>query len=1383
MVRRSKPKMFRHNGRQPLDAQVLRYIVMNESGRCAPEKLLYTFQEFRNEAQVLEWIENLGTAVKRQLVEFKANEVRACLNGIQVCKTYGFHDRCNGECTKIHICCYHLKGFCTKKGNCQQSHDLKNEHNNRILFDNHLGGLDYRVVFKALRYMFRWNKVKPGSNDPDDALSVVSEVESVATLDGMVSDIEDLDEVEIFRRILNDYGGRCDLSTFIIENQDLGTETELTQFFEDIEENDDDWDWFKVEAGSISLHLVEMRVCPKYKRKTSCQNQSCNMLHLCTFGVLGSCGYGAKCKFYHRLKSGPNERIIKALEDDGFTEEDLIQYLKLKLQQKSGVNVDDDDSDAVSIMSDMSSTSGSCWKTDRSEIVHYILKLHNGCCSYSDLTVNEKFGFKNTKEVINFIKGKNGKERFTIVTREGRELVRVTLPGAEICPNYKTKAQCQKNTCEKFHLCSYAVKGKCAYKRCKYHHDLLSEHNRNAMRHLGLSDIKDADILLYLKLQLEGNGRKQGAVASNLVEDAQSQCEKPALATLGDKIEQIDKKHIPSLMDFPLPVDVNLKRRKEVLNALLQFPDGCCSLAQLQTRVRDEFSTTTDLLTWLTSPMGKKICAVQQALTPHDTLVMLYVQVFQICFDYYSSEGCRDPRCTFFHICRNFVAGVCKDVHCSYSHDTRNDHNERVLRKSGLSFSSSNDIISAIKYSSPSVCIEHNASGGCKKTATCRRFHICANYLQFRCQYPTCKKSHDLKDTHNTRLIKTLGISDKLVFKTLQIASPSHEVQCQASEIHMAKSKVIPDISQPTMILCLLRDVPTEEVMVEQLKTFECLRQFTSMDILYWLTSSKGQEVCRVLPAKSPDKHLVKLSVKSLQMCFGYYGKQGCQKENCGFLHLCREHVAGCCERRNCKYSHDVGDTHNMEVLQKTRLGLEYYLGDEVLELITRSTPQVCPEHNSPNRCRNPVCMKFHLCADKVRHRCSVDTCPKGHTLQTPHNRSLLQIYDTPENVMYMMLIVRISKGDNAQDRRRPREKEKKTIAKQERNPSTKTLCSGPFLENFLKKYDGCCSLLQFTEMCPPDLTLPNVIDIFEDPTVQKYYSITLLGGNTMALAKVKDLDLCFQYFGNQGCSRNKCSYLHLCREYLAGNCIKNARCRFSHNIEDRQNAKVLNDVNVPKGIPLNLLLKLIQNSIPCVCQDHNTSRGCTNEHCFKFHVCSNYLKRSCTRSATECTYGHSLDDARNLKLADLYNCAKDNIKAKVAAADMPKSSILPYHELSQRNAITNDKQSKPSEGNTITSDKQSKPSEKKQLCTQPKLLLSDIEKAPAIPICHDFVAKFCKNSHCGMHHYEIPYLWCISKHGDAWKPFNLTASENIEEQYSNPDINVINVSIHFSYD
>ena len=371
--------------------------------------------------------------------------------------------------------------------------------------------------------------------------------------------------------------------------------------------------------------------------------------------------------------------------------------------------------------------------------------------------------------MINYIKSRNGQERFNIVTKEGRELVRVTLPGAEICPNYKTKTSCRKDLCEKFHLCSYAVKGRCMHKRCKYHHDLLSKHNRDVMQRLGISDVKDADILLYLKLQLEENECKQDAAASSLAVDAQSHC------------EHKDRKPIPSLMDLTLPVDVNLKRQKEVLEALLQFPDGCSSLAQLHTRVRDEFSTTTDLLTWLTTSVGKKLCALQQSVTPDDTLVMLYVQVFQVCFNYYSSERCHDARCTFFHICRNFVAGDCRDVRCPYSHDARSDHNERVLRKAELSFASSSDIINAIRYSTPSVCVDYNESGGCKKTASCRKFHICANYLQFQCQHSSCRKSHDLKDTHNVRLIKTLGLSDKLVFKTLQIACPVQRSQISST--------------------------------------------------------------------------------------------------------------------------------------------------------------------------------------------------------------------------------------------------------------------------------------------------------------------------------------------------------------------------------------------------------------------------------------------------------------------------------------------------------------------------------------------------------------------------------------------------------------------------
>ena len=128
--------------------------------------------------------------------------------------------------------------------------------------------------------------------------------------------------------------------------------------------------------------------------------------------------------------------------------------------------------------------------------------------------------------------------------------------------------------------------------------------------------------------------------------------------------------------------------------------------------------------------------------------------------------------------------------------------------------------------------------------------------------------------------------------------------------------------------------------------------------------------------------------------------------------------------------------------------------------------------------------MKFHICADKVRHRCSDDTCSKGHTLQTPHNRSLLQIYDTPENAMYMMLIVKINKGNIAEDRRRSRWKENTKTHEQEGNLVIGTICSGPFLEEFLKKHNGYCNLLEFMEIRKPPLLFPR--GIFQHPSMEK---------------------------------------------------------------------------------------------------------------------------------------------------------------------------------------------------------------------------------------------------------------------------------------------------------
>ena len=1386
MAHRTRSTHPNKSKNEPLDGKVFRYLITTENGKCSLSKLLQTFIHFKTEDGIIDWVENLQN---RKLLEVQITWdetlIKVDLNGAQVCKKYGYGGNCTNKCNKIHVCLYHLKGFCYKKEKCVKSHNIQDEHNTKVLKNHDLSDLDYRGVFKALRYIFRWNKSKAAAADSTDdvqsqvselesllddmdAQSVVSEGESLTLFDDM--DEDDVDEVELFRRILTKYGGQCEVTRLIDENPDLGTEDELNDLFDDIGDNEsDESEWFQIDGEFVSLHLSGMEICCRYTRRPPCKDENCPKLHLCKFGVLGSCRHGAKCKFYHRLKSGPNVSKVQALEEDGLAEDDILQYLKIQLQKNNEGS--DDDRSTSSEISTVGTTSP---RVVRSELVHYILRVHNGKCKYGDIIgMKEKFGFKNKQQIRNYIKDGDGKECFNIYQGLGGDLVCVALGKIEICSAYKKKTSCQKD-CGKLHLCAFGVKGKCAFKRCKFYHDLDNTHNRDVIQELILDDLEADDILFYLKLQFQDDEDEDAATGGSGGHQEVKRKDDVDCGTGKAKIaEQTNIKPQATLPHHLSDTsDMNLNRQREVLRCLVRSPDGCCSLAELHQNVKEKFTDTTDLQGWLTSQEGQKFCVVQRAVTPQETLVMLYVPVFQICFNYYSDEGCQDPGCTFIHLCQEFVTGVCRrNTECRYSHNTRSQHNGSVIRKAELTFESSDDIMVAIRHSTPVICQSHNSSNGCQNTA-CRKFHICANYLQFQCQASVCRKGHDLKGSHNSKLIKTLGLLDKLVFKTLQVTCPAKEMKPRSNQSGRTMVEPIPNIDK-VIALRRLTDGDEEEILVEKISTIHEFTQYTSKQILNWLTGPEGKEICRVHPANTPGKHLVRPSVKSLQMCFGYYGKKGCQKENkCRYLHLCREYIAGVCQRRNCKYSHNVRDEHNNEVLQRARLSFACYQDDDIKGLVTRSTPQVCLDHNSQNRCRNLTCMKFHICADKIRHKCnnSDETCPKGHSLQTEHNRQLLDIYDTPENVMYMMLIV--ASGEISKQKKIHTVNASEKVSTKEESAHVRILCSGSVLEKMLRKYQGYCTFKQLRELCPPDLNPPTLVILLEEPTVQKYYSTLTTERGNMVLAKVKDLDLCYHYYRTEGCSKANCLFLHMCREYLAGHCRMGARCKFSHNIEDRQNSRVLSEAKIPRGISEDLLLKLIQNSIPCVCKSHNTGSGCRDELCHKFHVCNNYVKRSCTRSTEECTFGHSFETRHNLKLVELYNCTLDNVKGRVAAADQLKNHLIeeiPMGTKSKRQGFP---------GAPVPLLDVKFPQAHDHINTEEKLHLTDVKKAPSIPICHNFVNKSCRSRQCTMHHYTMPYLWCIMENG-AWKPFDSRVSQWIEELYSKPEENSYIVSTY----
>ena len=112
------PGYYDFNKVQPFDLQLFRHVIFNENGKCSPRNLVRTFYQFRNENDVVQWIRNLPNTYGRQLLEVTKTgmetTVSISLNGVDVCKKYGYSGNCKQGCKRLHVCLYFLKGHCKR---------------------------------------------------------------------------------------------------------------------------------------------------------------------------------------------------------------------------------------------------------------------------------------------------------------------------------------------------------------------------------------------------------------------------------------------------------------------------------------------------------------------------------------------------------------------------------------------------------------------------------------------------------------------------------------------------------------------------------------------------------------------------------------------------------------------------------------------------------------------------------------------------------------------------------------------------------------------------------------------------------------------------------------------------------------------------------------------------------------------------------------------------------------------------------------------------------------------------------------------------------------------------------------------------------------------
>ncbi|CAG2244510.1 PARP7S [Mytilus edulis] len=149
---------------------------------------------------------------------------------------------------------------------------------------------------------------------------------------------------------------------------------------------------------------------------------------------------------------------------------------------------------------------------------------------------------------------------------------------------------------------------------------------------------------------------------------------------------------------------------------------------------------------------------------------IVYIQPFyqeaKICTQWNNRQNpgqCRNIPCDFFHICRRFIRGNCKESSCLLSHSLGNPHNQTIRDKLGFSDYSDVDIRVILNCNSLSVCADYVYNNGCKVEngeKRCPHLHLCEYKVFGNCE-GHCKfmKTHSITQYHNKWVLTSWNMS------------------------------------------------------------------------------------------------------------------------------------------------------------------------------------------------------------------------------------------------------------------------------------------------------------------------------------------------------------------------------------------------------------------------------------------------------------------------------------------------------------------------------------------------------------------------------------------------------------------------------------------------
>lgn len=272
--------------------------------------------------------ENLG-------LSFSSEEIRTILlrSHPAVCVKYNTGGCDEDDCPDLHVCSRFILQKCTAGRGCKFDHSLQtSDHNKWVLDTFDICDLTDVELIKHTLVKNDFERVRSADTEPQ--FQKTSLTPSIRLLGGCQSTPEEqMNEYifEVFRFLLERFGGRAKFSTFLFKRDHLFQGFQREEIIDCLKEHTDR---FVLYEGGGDLNYVasynrHARLCFGYNKPGTfiCDDQSCKSFHVCRDFVTGACVNNGKCGLSHSLSSDYNRQVCLGLGLPQLTDNELCSLI------------------------------------------------------------------------------------------------------------------------------------------------------------------------------------------------------------------------------------------------------------------------------------------------------------------------------------------------------------------------------------------------------------------------------------------------------------------------------------------------------------------------------------------------------------------------------------------------------------------------------------------------------------------------------------------------------------------------------------------------------------------------------------------------------------------------------------------------------------------------------------------------------------------------------------------------------------------------------------------------------------------------------------------------------------------------------------------------